>query len=271
MKKEGRKEVAQPQFQVAMEGKKLEDYEDGYIIAGDGIYNKSSTDYFTSVTLAPTIDGLPEFKDNIKLSLTMPSIPFRLFYDTWMFFKEVGNQYKSEAIVLLTYTEEAGFNIAIPTQKVGAATLDYETNGCSNIVGTIHSHHTMSAFHSGTDTHDEMHFDGIHITLGRINDQLPDVSCSIMRNGTRFKMDFTDLIDFSAPSDTPYINIKEAMKNVSQIAYTKRDYFKEDPKYYKNTQQTSMEKYPKKDKNTDYDDEWLGGYTSFSQYYRDTL
>ena len=59
----------------------------------------------------------------------------------------------------------------------------------------------MSAFHSGTDDADEANFDGVHITVGKL-DSVPEYSCSIVVQGVRRKCDPSDLIDGMAPADS---------------------------------------------------------------------
>jgi hypothetical protein len=53
----------------------------------------------------------------------------------------------------------------------------------------------MSAFHSGTDDKDEVDFDGLHITVGNMDNDLISISCSIVANGTRFTCQPSDYID----------------------------------------------------------------------------
>jgi len=48
------------------------------------------------------------------------------------------------------------------------------------LFGTIHSHAGISAFHSGTDDRDEIHFDGLHITVGNLDKPSRSYACRWM-------------------------------------------------------------------------------------------
>jgi len=63
------------------------------------------------------------------------------------------------------------------------------------LIGSIHSHGNMSAFHSTIDHMDEAHFDGLHITIGDVDDQFISISASVMANGYRFMVSPTEYID----------------------------------------------------------------------------
>jgi hypothetical protein len=46
-------------------------------------------------------------------------------------------------------------------------------------VGSIHTHATSSAFHSGTDTHNEGENPGFHIVLGKLDESEPDIDINL--------------------------------------------------------------------------------------------
>lgn len=90
-----------------------------------------------------------------------------------------------------------------PAQTAGPASVSYDKAPKMEgwvVAGTIHSHASMSAFHSGTDHADEEFFDGVHITIGKL-DSVPEYSCSIMAQGKRAMMDPSELIDGMAPQN----------------------------------------------------------------------
>jgi proteasome lid subunit RPN8/RPN11 len=79
--------------------------------------------------------------------------------------------YKTEAIVLFHYSKEENvWEMSVPAQRVmSGRILYYDANYRKSgfiCAGTIHSHGSMGAFHSGIDRTDEEHWDGIHITIG---------------------------------------------------------------------------------------------------------
>jgi hypothetical protein len=193
---------------------------DTIICAKDGYYVKRDTGF---VEVLQQLKEIPDLEaiENKGLTLKMPDIPLSIFFAAWEFFKEVNDKHKSEAILLLTFDEKKQeYSIVSPKQKVSSASLDYETENITSIVGTIHSHNTMAAFHSGTDDKDEfMGRDGIHITLGHVDKSFPSISCSITMGKERYMIDFHQLFDF--PDKEHNYNISEFMKTVSKKAYTK--------------------------------------------------
>lgn len=200
--------------QVFTEGKKIDDFDDGYIIAGDGIYLKNSNKWFSHMTKVDSISELPELEDERYLKLRMPKIQFGMLLEAWEFFRKVNEEHSSEAIVILCHDDNVGFYLSVPKQKVSGASLDYDMEEMKNVIGTIHSHNTMSAFHSGTDHSDEQKFDGVHITLGNVDESFPSISCSIMKNGQRFMSKVDQLFDFTDLRHT--IDTEKAMELVEK-------------------------------------------------------
>ena len=160
-----------------------------YIIAKNGVFIKKSTGIVNSLTKVKQISFLEELTQTA--SIDIPKIPSKLVGHVIGFFRDVYDEYKSEAAVLLYYNQEnKQFRIHAPKQTVSAASVNYKPeneNGPEGYVllGTIHSHANMSAFHSGTDVHDEEDFDGLHITFGRMANQNIDMCSSIAINGHR--------------------------------------------------------------------------------------
>jgi len=107
--------------------------------------------------------------------------------------------YKSEAIVLLFYNKEKKtYKVYVPEQEVSAAHCSYKIEKTIKdymLIGSIHSHASMSAFHSGVDVDDEEKFDGIHITVGKVDEEFFDIVSSIAINGTRVPVVAADYID----------------------------------------------------------------------------
>ncbi len=105
------------------------------------------------------------------------------------FFKAVYKEHSAEAIVLLFYNQETEqHEIIVPVQEVSGGAAEYDKGIIVegyNMIGTIHSHASMSAFHSGVDDDDEKSFDGLHITFGNMKDDDISVSASIVANGYR--------------------------------------------------------------------------------------
>ena len=180
------------------EGEELPTDEICYLIAKQGIFLKKKVGLVESLTKVDKISILNELKPWAKMDL--PKIPGIYTAKIISFFKAVVAKFGGEANVLLYYNEqEKKYKLAIPSQEVSGAACDYKIEGTSipgyNLVGTIHSHARMSAFHSGTDDNDEKNFDGLHITIGHLTDDFPSISASIVVNSFRVIVDPCDYID----------------------------------------------------------------------------
>jgi hypothetical protein len=159
-----------------------------YIIAKNGMFLKKKLDLIESLTPVDKISFLEDIPT--YASLDIPKIPIRLFGSIVGFFREVEKLYSSEAIVLLMYNKEKKtYKISVPDQEVSAASLSYTVGDTLKdhiLIGSVHSHSSMSAFHSGTDVGDEAKFDGIHMTLGKMDKpDFFDLCASIAVNGLR--------------------------------------------------------------------------------------
>jgi len=169
-----------------------------YIVAKGGIYLKKKLGIMESIAPVKDISILQGIETMARMHIT--KIPAPMIAKAIEFFRTVNTDIKgSEAIVLNYYNEGTGkHKIDAPFQKVSGASLDYTKpvppEGW-NMIGTIHSHNTMSAFHSGVDDADEKHFDGLHITIGNVDEEYASISASIVSNGSRFMVDPCDYID----------------------------------------------------------------------------
>jgi len=158
-----------------------------YIIGKEGVYLKKKLGVMDSLAPVKNISILQSVISSAQMHIT--PIPGMWIAKVMNFFREVYKEYRSEAIVLLFYNEETGHHkIVPPHQKVAGASCDYDkgiTIEGYTMIGTIHSHGNMSAFHSGTDDKDEEHFDGLHMTFGDLDEDYPSISASIVSNGFR--------------------------------------------------------------------------------------
>ena len=158
-----------------------------YIICKEGIYLKKRLGVMESIAPVKNISILESV--NAMAKMHIKKIPATKFQQIINFFKEVYKEYFAEAIVLIFYNQETKkYRIICPKQEVSGAGADY-TKGMIiegyDMIGTVHSHAAMSAFHSGIDDDDEKSFDGLHITLGNMKDDYISISASIVANGYR--------------------------------------------------------------------------------------
>ena len=169
-------------------GAGIPDDETCYIIGKDGIMLKKTLELIESLTPVDKISFLEPLPTYARMKI--PMMPVRMFANILGFFQEVYDKYKSEAIVLLFFNKsKKSYRVFVPDQEVSPASLKYKTDKTIKdhiLIGTIHSHGSMSAFHSGIDVNDEAKFDGIHITIGKVNGKdFFDICGSIAVNGMR--------------------------------------------------------------------------------------
>ena len=172
-----------------------------YVLDGAGwkLYKRNGV---TEALIAlPSVNGLP--MADARIDLTAVKLPLDLIRRVTAWFRAVYLRYKSEAVGDLYYSSIDGWDFVVPPQTVSAASAKYDAaprrDGWT-LAGTIHSHAAMSAFHSGTDDHDEMFFDGVHITIGKL-DSVPEYSCSLVVQGVRRIVDPSEIVDGMAPAD----------------------------------------------------------------------
>ena len=169
-----------------------------YVVAKDGIYLKKTMGDFDTMNKVESISILGGCAT--YASLDVAKIAMRQFAQILTLFREVYKEFHAEANIILHYNKRRKkYRIDVPVQGVTGASVDY-VNGEDTYkdyirIGTIHSHANMTAFHSGTDQHDEENWDGLHITLGKMNEEYFDISCSIMSGGERFIVQPEDYIE----------------------------------------------------------------------------
>ncbi|MBP9751830.1 MAG: Mov34/MPN/PAD-1 family protein [Candidatus Moranbacteria bacterium] len=149
-----------------------------------------------------TVSGLPTLP--AAIDFTAAKLPLDLVRRVTAWFRSVYVKYQSEAAGYLLYQPGTGaWDFVPPAQTAGPASVSYDKAPKREgwlVAGTIHSHASMSAFHSGTDHADEEFFDGVHITIGKLN-SVPEYSCSVMVQGKRAMVDPSELIDGMAPAE----------------------------------------------------------------------
>ncbi|MFH1099190.1 MAG: hypothetical protein V1723_04735 [Candidatus Uhrbacteria bacterium] len=160
-----------------------------YIVGRNGAFLKTECVAFRAVVPTSALPTLAEVKE--EATYLLPPIPAVMVARTIAFFRAVYRASGSEAILLVAYDPVAAeFRLVAPLQQVGPGHLHYEVPypppaGC-RFVGTIHSHGDGGAWHSGVDKRDEVKFDGIHATFGRVDKEAVDISAELSVAGRRF-------------------------------------------------------------------------------------
>lgn len=146
------------------------------------------------------------------------------------FFRAVYRQHQGEAIVFLYFTPAQGGKwrfTSIP-QEVSSAHLKWKTPGPAPkgwyLAGSFHSHNVMSAFHSGTDNQDELNWDGIHVTIGKILNPTPEYAASVVIRGERFEVGIDELVEPTEEVDFPKNWMEQVSKYVPPAVEPRKKY-----------------------------------------------
>lgn len=190
-----------------------------FIIGKDGVFI-SDKNPAHEVTIKADLAGTEEVKETAIYRY--PTIPYVVYIHAINFFRAVFKEHKSEGCLLLTLNRNEDiatqqYEILIPEQKVGGASVHYEVPKLTNgvfVAASIHSHANFSAGQSGTDHKDEFFFDGIHITIGKVEDATPEIHQRLMIRGRTFSPK-KDLIE-TVPKMGIVTPVDEWMKQVSK-------------------------------------------------------
>ena len=155
-----------------------------FITAKGGHYLVKRNAVFEACVLVEDMPDLPEQKETFTFKA--PKIPLQLYCTVLAFMAAVYRKYKSEALVLLTF-DDGKWGLHVPKQKVSATGIDYRNDDHIRAVGSIHSHPGMTHRPSGTDEHDELDFDGIHIVTAAFEPIPSLITCMGVANGRRFE------------------------------------------------------------------------------------
>ena len=121
-------------------------------------------------------------------------LPVFIYTQALDFFRKVYEAYKTEATTYICRDAEGQYSLFIPQQYVSGASVNHKVGvdemGDRLPVGTIHSHCMMGAFHSGTDDHDMGKMPGLHMTIGKVLADKPELAIAMAVGETQF--DFSE-------------------------------------------------------------------------------
>jgi len=167
-----------------------------YVVAKDGIFLRKETGLVKALVKVERISFLEEILPWAKLKL--PKIPTEILARTLLFFRAIYKKDASEAAVLIHYNALKGeYLLHCPQQEVSAASVHYALTKRYEgfqLVGTIHSHPGFDAFHSGIDKDDERYFDGVHLTIGKVDQPYFTICGTVVVNNNRFPIEPQELI-----------------------------------------------------------------------------
>ncbi len=186
-----------------------------YIVTKKGTYIKKKNFLYEGFFPLKEASFMGEIEDSVYV-LDKFKIPENLFLSIEGFFEEVYKTHQSEVAVILYFHKDADkWGYCVPQQTVSGSSVKYDlSKGLDFIhednlnrradsipegyaqVGSIHSHASMSAFHSGTDNADEFNFDGIHITIGGFDKPQHEYACRMIISGNEYKKNLSEVVNF---------------------------------------------------------------------------
>lgn len=181
--------------------------------------------------IAPILDETKE----VDIHWKGGKIPASILWECLAWFRKVNEKHSSEAQARLGYNPETGewCWVAFPqyvvaglySKEIPADELTDEQNamrlratremaeGGFMEAGTIHSHCDAGAFASGTDDKDEISQNGVHITLGHITSEQPEIHGRVVFRKIKYPIHWADWLD-EVPADLPE-NFQFSAKEVS--------------------------------------------------------
>ncbi|MBE7462985.1 MAG: Mov34/MPN/PAD-1 family protein [Planctomycetes bacterium] len=183
-----------------------------YAAGATGLFKVIRNPFYSACVPAGEVAGLADLKEGAQLHV--PKLPLDLFRRIESFFVAIFAKYGSEAVVLLYCDpEKRRWEALAPPQVVRGLHVEYsladlpEPPAGYQLFGTVHSHAHVNAFHSGTDDEDEAHFDGLHITVGHVDQPQRSYACRWMIAGKAFKSQLNEVVQLDPlpPADPKWL------------------------------------------------------------------
>jgi proteasome lid subunit RPN8/RPN11 len=180
-----------------------------YILGRNGLFLCRNHEFFRSCV--PARQGPSELEEqSVLLVPRFPIIPRVLFERAVGFFEQVADLYRAEAAVLLIWDRTARRVRLLVPEQTATVSRGWNDNrypiGVHYVppadlppdwipFGDIHSHVDYSAYASQTDVADEIHAAGLHVVVGRISDEPPQIHVEAVVDGTRFALEPSHVIE----------------------------------------------------------------------------
>lgn len=179
-----------------------------YLLAGNGKFICRNHEFFTSCV--ETREWPAELAPQRQyLRLHCPRLPRRAMERIVGFFSRIADLHGSEAAAILYWDRRSRtIDFRIPEQT--AVVEEGWAGGlypCSvkytippagpgrSVFGSVHSHVDGPAYSSHVDRDDESYRTGLHVVIGRIHDEPPEIHCVWVVDGARFRVDTRGVIE----------------------------------------------------------------------------
>ena len=173
-----------------------------YLLAGNDLFLCRNHRLFRSCVPAPTWPR-ELARQATFLEPRFPPLPAGLFARMVGFFDAVARRHGAEAIVLLALDTQTGEVHPVVPEQVAVVSIGWRGTTYAEsveyqppedlpdgwvVIADVHSHVHAPAGSSWIDHDDEQHSAGLHIIVGRIHREPPDVRVEAVVDGTRFKL-----------------------------------------------------------------------------------
>jgi hypothetical protein len=158
-----------------------------YIIDDNKLYREDDKGLYVDYVLCQADEG------DATPRWTGPKIPYEMFREMTAWCEETQRRLKSEAMVLLFLDENNQWKHWYCPQETSGLSVESDDNSAlykeerknypDRQLGTLHHHCGVDAFQSGTDSSDEEDRDGLHFTIGNLDDDTYSLHARFCING----------------------------------------------------------------------------------------
>lgn len=172
-------------------------------LVGNKVYEPSETDLFVG------------WQESQRFAVKEPTFRWKkakLSFELWeqivCFLRWSQRKFNSETLVTLFYNtiEDRWAAEVFPQETAGMTVKSLENHPLYAELrrkygrdwvqaGSVHHHCNTSAFQSGTDSKDEENRDGVHITVGKVTDDLVDIHIRVSFNGALYATSIANWIE----------------------------------------------------------------------------
>jgi hypothetical protein len=199
-----------------------------------GAFRLRTTHWGSYLSPCDDPDGIEDFKpEEVIKEFHIPETLHRIPADLWQRWiqlcfhfapKTVGSSLEVGVRLLVSATDPSKYKILVPRQSVSGGSV-HATNfddSCDIVTGEVitsyppdgwipcgssHSHGTMAAFFSTVDDNNELGDPGLHITIGKINNDPAKMTYELVASVTadrrRYRFDYNKVVD-SDPVDVAF-------------------------------------------------------------------
>jgi len=207
--KNGETKLVTPIFHKTSDGLEIpDDLPVCYVLADNGLFTRRRHRFFTSCVVAR--DWPSELVEQKQyLNLHCPKLSQEAMERIVGFFSKIADLHGSEAAATL-YWDRSDERVCfkIPDQRAAVSEgwnggrypsdVRYENpqvDSDLSLFGSVHSHVDGAAYASQIDRTDESHLTGLHIVVGRIRQEPPELHCEYVVDGVRFRVDAGQVIE----------------------------------------------------------------------------